>query len=151
MPIFMAKMGLDTALTMLTQQVRGIDKEATRMDTQLDGMVKKAHKSQDAALQRALAPLKHLFASISYNLKKGGAQTKSVLKMAGLQEASKAYEASVVQAEQVLKSLQEACTSGSGEALDQCSTESAAFKDAYPKIMEEFLKALGDDLLDSVA
>ena len=156
MPVFMAKMGLDAALTMLMRQVHTVDKAAVMTYGQLNGLVAdSSHKEAKAVLHQAVTPLKNLFREIAKQLEEGGVQTKMALGMVGLKDASKAYDTAVGKAKTVLESLSHACTALSGSQLQpslaKCSKESTAFQHAYPKIMQTFLTSLGDNLLDSVA
>ena len=152
MPIFMAKMGLDAALTMLMRQVHTVDKAAVMTNGRLNGLVAhSSHKGADAVLHEAVTPLNNLFREISEQLEAGGVQTKMALGMVGLQDASRAYDTAVAKAKDVLGSLSHSCTALSSQpSLARCSKESAAFQHAYPKIMQTFLKSLGDNLLQSV-
>ncbi|CAE6966540.1 unnamed protein product [Symbiodinium sp. CCMP2592] len=152
MPIFMAKMGLDAALTMLMRQVHTVDKAAVMTHGRLNGLVAhSSHTGADAVLHQAVTPLNNLFREISKQLEEGGVQTKMALGMVGLRDASKAYDTAVAKAKDVLGSLSHSCTALSSQpSLARCSKESVAFQHAYPKIMQTFLNSLGDNLLQSV-
>ena len=157
-PLTAAKMGLDAALGMLTQQVKAVNQATTATGSQLNGLMSAAPADEaKAVLQLISSPLHKLFEDMDKELEQGGMQTQTVLDMTGLYDSKRAYETAMHEARADLKTVWDSCTKLtklSGEQLkqklDQCLGDSGDFKQTYPDIMHEFLGTLSADLQDNV-